>query len=445
MALLSVWAASSKHSGLSLTCCRTSSLLLNRANTRHFSFVPSATKQSARHLERAIVTSFDSGLRGSRTFFSFTKSSSPTEPTITAEPVPPPPPPAALDASPTASMQGTGGAPPPEPSPLVASFDAATPPEVVPIDAAAEVSSDVAGLTTTLLPTPLPLEFGDLAAMGLVSWTPAGLIRWSLEVINVVTGMPWFWTIVVGTLLWRLAVAPFVIQNLQNTARLLPVQSRIVALRDEMKRAQGDKLAMQRTALKQKKIYDDAGVSMGKMLITPFIQLPVTLGLFFGLRKMCNLPVEQLRDSGFSLIPDLTVADPFGALPWLVMLAVNIQISAGVRETNLKERPELGHIFNGLRILSLAGVYVMIDFPSGLMVSLLVTSMATTAQTMLMQIPSVRKYFGIPIVAPEHQGKMPSYKETVQWIKNTFKERVEDNKKKQLALWKEKQQQQKRR
>ncbi|KDQ23899.1 hypothetical protein PLEOSDRAFT_1098009 [Pleurotus ostreatus PC15] len=285
----------------------------------------------------------------------------------------------------------------------------------------------------TTLSSPLPLEFGDLAALGLISYTPAGFIRWSFELINVTTALPWFHTIIVGSLLWRALLTPFVIQNLQNTARLQPIQPKLLELRDEMKRASesGDRLAMQRCALKQKKIYGDAGVSMGKMMLTPFIQLPVTLGLFFGVRKMCSLPVEQLKESGFSWLPDLTVPDPLGLLPWVLMVVVNIQISAGAKEMNLKERPEMGHFMNALRVLTLGGVWVMGDFPSGLMVSLLVTSTATTAQTLILQSPTVRRYFNIPIVPLEHKGKLPSFRQSIQYVVDTYHSKIEEAKKAQ--------------
>ncbi|KAF9497347.1 hypothetical protein BDN71DRAFT_1359825, partial [Pleurotus eryngii] len=299
----------------------------------------------------------------------------------------------------------------------VAVDSATTSPETTDTAISSVVDSLPLDAPTTLLSSPLPLEFGDLAALGLISYTPAGFIRWSFELINVTTALPWFHTIIVGSLLWRALLTPFVIQNLQNTARLQPIQPKLLELRDEMKRASesGDRLAMQRCALKQKKIYGDAGVSMGKMMLTPFIQLPVTLGLFFGVRKMCSLPVEQLKESGFSWLPDLTVPDPLGLLPWVLMVVVNIQISAGAKEMNLKERPEMGHFMNALRVLTLGGVWVMGDFPSGLMVSLLVTSTATTAQTLILQSPTVRRYFNIPIVPLEHKGKLPSFRQSIQY------------------------------
>jgi membrane protein insertase Oxa1/YidC/SpoIIIJ len=174
-----------------------------------------------------------------------------------------------------------------------------------------------------------PLNYGDLSELGLISWTPAGLVRWSLELVQVTTGMPWLHTILATTLLFRIFLVPISIKSLRNSARLLPMTPRLMAIKDEMTAAResGDMLAMQRVALKQKKIYQDAGVSMGPMLLSPLIQLPVTLGLFFGVKKMCTLPVEQLKQSGLAILPDLTVPDPYFVLPILATALINLQIS----------------------------------------------------------------------------------------------------------------------
>jgi YidC/Oxa1 family membrane protein insertase len=178
---------------------------------------------------------------------------------------------------------------------------------------------------------PPPLQLGDFASLGLTGWHPAGAVRCTLELLNVSTGLPWFHTIIIGTLMWRVFLAPLSIQTLRNSARLLPIQPRILQVQADLRRAKatGDKLALQRTALKMGKLYKDAGVSLTTMTLSPFVQLPVTLGLFFGIRKMCTLPVVQLTHSGVSFLPDLTVADPYMILPLAVCAAINMQISVG--------------------------------------------------------------------------------------------------------------------
>jgi len=99
-------------------------------------------------------------------------------------------------------------------------------------------------------------------------------------------------------------------------------------LKEELDRAYktGDKLAVQRVALKQRKVYEESGVSMLPMLLMPFVQLPVTLGMFFGIKRLCALPLEQLHWSGVSFLPDLTVPDPYYVLPIASAVLMNLQL-----------------------------------------------------------------------------------------------------------------------
>jgi YidC/Oxa1 family membrane protein insertase len=176
---------------------------------------------------------------------------------------------------------------------------------------------------------PAALQYGDFAAMGLTGLTPAAIIQWSMELINVSTGIPWFWTIVAGSVFWRLILFPFIIAGLRNSAKLLPLQPQLLKAQEDLTKIQqkGDTLALQKQALKMKKMYEDAGVNLGTTFLSPFIQLPVTLGLFFGVKRMCELPVPQLTHSGLAILQDLTVPDPYMVLPIAFCAAINLQIS----------------------------------------------------------------------------------------------------------------------
>ena len=97
--------------------------------------------------------------------------------------------------------------------------------KAVPLDAGvAEASlllqSDMIDTLTALA----PLQYGDLAVLGLTRWSSAGLATWMLKLINVSAGLPWFQTIVVGTLLLCLLLLPFSIKQLCNSAVLVPFQ-----------------------------------------------------------------------------------------------------------------------------------------------------------------------------------------------------------------------------
>lgn len=242
------------------------------------------------------------------------------------------------------SFWGSSPAPPaatpipaPPPTPVTQEvLDNAWQPEAAAATTPVSESTGVSEVVTSLdIPSTLeipPLNYGDLAALGFSHWTPPGIAQWTMELIQVASGMPWFWTIVTATILSRLIVLPFNISSLRTTAKLAPHQPRLLELRDQLQKVGGlskDPIAVQRISLQQKKIYEEAGVSLLAPLVTPFVQLPVSIGIFFGLKKLCEFPLEQLKVGGLGWIMDLTVPDPTYVLPLAMAALINAQLSVG--------------------------------------------------------------------------------------------------------------------
>jgi hypothetical protein len=67
-------------------------------------------------------------------------------------------------------------------------------------------------------------------------------------------------------------------------------------------------------------------MSILPMLLLRFVQPPVTLGMFFGIKKLCTLLLEQLHWSGMSFLPDLMVVDPLYVLPIAAAVLINVQL-----------------------------------------------------------------------------------------------------------------------
>ncbi|CCM04117.1 uncharacterized protein FIBRA_06277 [Fibroporia radiculosa] len=275
-------------------------------------------------------------------------------------------------------------------------------------------------------PIPSPLQYGDLAALGLASWTPAGLCRWGMELLQVSTGMPWFWTIISATLISRVVLFPFTVRSMRSTAALAPYQDEVNALRVQMQAAQANKdmLTLQSVAMKQRMIYDKAGVSMASMALLPFVQLPVTLGMFFGVKKLCDLPLEQLHYSGISFLPDLTVADPTCILPIASAVMMNVQLSLGLKD--MTAAPHMAHMINLFRVLSVVSVPLMWNLPSGVMVYVVSSVVGISIQTLLLRQPVIRRALGIPVVEAKHGVKPASIMDSVAYAKQWWKEKKEE-------------------
>ncbi|CAL1698243.1 unnamed protein product [Somion occarium] len=281
----------------------------------------------------------------------------------------------------------------------------------------ASIASDVISSVPAVLPS--PMNYGDLAALGLISWSPAGVTRWGMEALHVSTGLPWGWTIVAATVLTRVVLFPFSVMQLRNTARMAPHQAEINALREELNQARGNKLAIQRAMLKQQMLNKKMGVNMLSVALTPFIQLPVTLGMFFGVKKLCDIGLEQLKTSGWEWLPNLTLADPTFILPIATTVVMNMQLSLGLRD--MQASPAMPHMINLFRAISVLSIGFMINLPSGVLVYLLTSIISMSAQTAILRLAAVRRLLGIPVLTPGQGVKSASIKESIDFAKNWWR------------------------
>lgn len=198
-----------------------------------------------------------------------------------------------------------------------------------PIDHTAAESTDAISSTIVSNIPPPPLQYGDLAALDLVHYTPAGFFAWLIEVTQVSTGLPFWSVIILTTLGARLAVIPFVIRGTRSAARLSPIQPQLAELRAKMNAAKlkGDNLAFTTAVQKQHSLMKVAGVNPFDTVLMSVAQLTVQFGFFIGLRSMCQAPVEQLKYGGFGFLTDLTISDPYYITPIICTALVNLQLT----------------------------------------------------------------------------------------------------------------------
>jgi YidC/Oxa1 family membrane protein insertase len=117
----------------------------------------------------------------------------------------------------------------------------------------------------------------------------------------------------------------------RDSAKIAPYQPQLTAIANDLRATTvaRDMAGMQRARLAQKKVFEAAGVDPVQLslvgLSTIVLQLPLSFGMFFGIKALCDFPVEHLKNSGFSLIPDLTVADPTYMLPLVSAALISFQ------------------------------------------------------------------------------------------------------------------------
>ena len=171
----------------------------------------------------------------------------------------------------------------------------------------------------------------DLASLGLGAWyTPVGIVQILLDSLQTTSGMPWWGTIAVTTVIMRTFLFPLSIKFAKNAAKMAKLQPELAKV---MKRIQhyakiGATDLQQKEQIKVGELYKAHDCSPLTMMTLPFMQLPFFMSFFIGLRKMALAPLGSMKEGGMWWFTDLTVADPTYALPVLAcsLFIANIQV-----------------------------------------------------------------------------------------------------------------------
>lgn len=119
----------------------------------------------------------------------------------------------------------------------------------------------------------------------------------------------------------RLVTVPLQVAGIRTAARLRIHKDKSDKLISNIKAASlaYDSRAVAFARMERSDFVRRHKLTAGDLLAAPFVQMILAIGLFVALRRICDLPLAQLTESGFSYLPDLTlrtrVADPYAIIP----------------------------------------------------------------------------------------------------------------------------------
>lgn len=88
----------------------------------------------------------------------------------------------------------------------------------------------------------------------------------------------------------------------------------------------GDSMKRNLTAIQIRSMQKEHGISPWNMMQGPVVQVVSSIAGFIAIKRLCDLPLEQLQAEGMAWIPSLAAADPTYLLPVLSVVAMNIQM-----------------------------------------------------------------------------------------------------------------------
>ncbi len=218
--------------------------------------------------------------------------------------------------------------------------------------------------------------------------------RWFLTQIHETTGLPWAWSIIVLTVLVRLALVPLFVKQMKSSNEMQAIAPKIKELQARHK---GDRKKLQE---EQMKLYQEHSVNPFGACLPLVFQMPVFFALYLVLRSFSSHPPGGQQaivrgDFAFlgSFIPNITRAtDKVGiAAIVLIVLYVASQAASTLLMPNTMD-PRQRYMFLALPFIF---VIFVIRFPVGLMLYWITTNLWTVGQQTVL-----RKLMPPPVPAP---------------------------------------------
>ena len=289
-----------------------------------------------------------------------------------------------------------------------------SPTEVVEVDSAVFTDGASSLLSSAPVDPLLSLAEPPFTSLGLAHMWPSGWLQAALETLhidigNIVSnvllttrhtyveflGLPWWQAIAVTTLCMRACVFPIMVmaqRAMVNMNKHLPVTQKL-QINAQMASLRGttDEARFANKALNEYMFAENCHPA--KTMWPIMAQGVFFTSAFFGIRGMCNAPVESLTTGGLAWFPNLAVADPTMILPCVTAATLFLQIHLGADGINTETMPPIMRKL--MYIMPLVSIPVMINFPAALNVYWLTNNVISLVQSRVIKRPAVRERLGI--------------------------------------------------
>lgn len=206
-----------------------------------------------------------------------------------------------------------------------------------------------------------------LASIGLGGYSPIGLLQNSLEFMHVSTGLPWWASIAITTVLIRGMMTPVVIISQRNAAKMANIGPQMAEYNAQMADAKqlGDAHAVTQARQNLQLLMKRTNCNPMKSMAVMIVSAPVFVSYFIGLRRMVNAPVEAFSDGGLLWFIDLTVKDPYFILPALTSATMYLTLKLGT-DTGMTSASTQGLTQILMKVMPVVLFPMIMNFPAAI-------------------------------------------------------------------------------
>jgi YidC/Oxa1 family membrane protein insertase len=238
--------------------------------------------------------------------------------------------------------------------------------------------------------------------------------------VHTIIGSDMAITIIVATTLLRTFVLfPFMVFGQRNGSRMAHLSPELQAMKKRYT-ALGtpSQVEQQQFLTNMKLLFKKYNVKPVRQLL-PLLQLPILMGLFFGIRKLQLIYPIEMQNGGILWFSNLTMTDPLFVLPAIAATTMLVTIEINKEQTMAQDPARGEMMINFMRVMAAITVPFLVSFDCGTLVYWCTNNTLTCTQAYLLKQRPVRRYFDIwdppkPIPGSDNDKKAKSIMETIQ-------------------------------
>lgn len=253
--------------------------------------------------------------------------------------------------------------------------------------------SDVAGVisdtSVEAIASQAPVV-SEVATAAADSAFPVAALQYLIDGVHTFTGLNWWASIALTTLLIRGMTVPFLINQLKATSKLTLMRPHLEEVKAEME-ATGN---MMEGKQKMNAIFKEYGVTPFTPLKGLLIQGPVFISFFLAISNMAE-KVPSFKNGGAFWFTDLTTPDAMYIFPVLTAVTFLITVEFNMQE-GMEGNPVAGTMKKFSRGLAVLTVPFTMSFPKAIFCYWITSNVFSFAYGAVLKIPGFKKALGVP-------------------------------------------------
>ncbi|EIE26611.1 hypothetical protein COCSUDRAFT_39658 [Coccomyxa subellipsoidea C-169] len=209
-------------------------------------------------------------------------------------------------------------------------------------------------------------------------------------------------TIIYTTIGARLLTLPLVVKQQRNTANMTMARPEMMALKDwyTEETARGNPKATTEYQQRLANLWQKYDCNPFKSMLGILAQAPLFIGFFSALRALSAAKVPSMTEGGVAWFTDLTLADPYYALPIMSSAVFLLTVELGAADgMQGQDEAMLRRMKNIFRAIGVAMVPLTASFPQGVFLYWVTSNIFSLGQSVLFKLPAVRKTLKLPDLA----------------------------------------------